>query len=1025
MRVPFVDPLLGLGSMSLALPLVGREMEMHLMQSVLENAAFARLHGARAAIMSGEIGIGKSRLMEELCTSAVQQGLTVLQSCAYETGSMFPYLPFIEALRPLIRSSSETDLRRYTGLESICSENLSGLPSIDVSLTGPPLITALCQLFPELAHRLHLTPLQEFLAPDQAKFRLFDAVATLLERMSQEKPVLLCIDNLQWADSATLELTMYLTVRLHHSRVALIGATRPPASIATPENISGSALPATSTQAGNILQILYELMQQGFLLLLPLGLLKEAAAEQHLHALLPGVLPGELVQELLRRAGGNPFFLEELVRDLCLSQQLVLLDGMWQTTVPIQSSRWPERITQAVRQRLQGLACRELLRIAALLGRTFPLQPLARVSGLPEARTLALIEEALQATLVARVSPASAGLEAANSPNDEHLARAPLFTFCQGIVQEVLVEEIPMQRQREIHGALGAALEEYYGPLAPVYAAELARQYVLSDQQEAALTWSLRAGLDAVRQQAHREALSHLCTALRLLEGGIKPLAGQQWPTPSQVSLSLGEIWLKLGELEQATSAFHQALDSAQHTGENGDEPLTRARANRLLSDAYRLQGKYELALSHLQAAASQFAGEWDGRVQTELELDLISWLSTKSTPLQSVRVASEGSLEAFSRLHSNERLLLLQAEATLDLLLFRFVEAERALWQVHQVATEIGDRGSQGFALHLLGWLRGWGTGIGEAIRLLTQAHELYIASGDPFHAALGDQSLGIIYQASGEMEKARSYTLQGFERARRYGVRHILGWLHCNQGLMALAQGSWEESEAHFRSALEAAAQPGNARIKPLALQGQAMLSARRGNWQEAGQRFQEAVQAALNTEWYPGALALYGHFLAVTGHAAIAATFICLFWPKDTCILRTGSRLPSTLSAFATCEVFCIMGSQSRVFWVKWQRRKKIGRRPSRHLSMAWRSAAVLTTSRKRPRFFMNRRVLPCYVSVWKSRQETARQSKLCMYYVIRPARSSCAMVCNAPPIWLILCKKVCASSRFTNRNRRPRS
>src|SRR5258707_5344126 len=465
MRVPFVDPLLGLESMNLVLPLVGREMEMHLMRSVLENAAFARSHGAHAAIMSGEIGTGKSRLMEELCTGAVQQGLTVLQSCAYETGSMFPYLPFIEALRPLIRSSSETDLRRYTGLESICGENLSGPPSIDVSLTGSPLIPALCQLFPELANRLHLTPLQEFLAPDQAKFRLFDAVATLLERMSQERPVLLCIDNLQWADSATLELTMYLTVRLHHSRVALIGTTRPPSSIATPENLSGSALPAPSTQAGNTLQILYELMQQGFLLLLPLGLLNEAAAEEHLHALLPGVLPGELVQELLRRAGGNPFFLEELVRDLCLSQQLVLLDGIWQTTMPVQSSRWPERITQAVRQRLQGLACRELLQMAALLGRTFPLQPLARVSGLPEARTLALIEEALQATLVARVSPASAGLEAVNSPYDERLARVPLFTFCQGIVQEVLVEEVSMQRQREIHGALGAALEEYYGPL--------------------------------------------------------------------------------------------------------------------------------------------------------------------------------------------------------------------------------------------------------------------------------------------------------------------------------------------------------------------------------------------------------------------------------------------------------------------------------------------------------------------------------------------------------------------------------
>src|SRR5262249_29088656 len=156
------------------------------------------------------------------------------------------------------------------------------------------------------------------------------------------------------------------------------------------------------------------------------------------------------------------------------------------------------------------------------------------------------------------------------------------------------------------------------------------------------------------------------------------------------------------------------------------------------------------------------------------------------------------------SQLQANEHLLLLQATAMLDLLLFRIGDAEKRFWQVHQLAAEIGDRGSQAFALHNLGWLRGWGEYIGETLRLILQARELYISMGDPFHAALGDQSLGIIYQALGEMEKARQYNLQGFERARRYGIQHILGWLHCNQGIMELAQGNWAESETHLRQAL-----------------------------------------------------------------------------------------------------------------------------------------------------------------------------------------------------------------------------
>lgn len=865
MRAPFVDPLCGLEVLNRTLPLVGREKEMQVVRFVLETVACAKPGGARAMIVNGDVGVGKSRLLEDLCMAASERGFTVLESSAYESGCMFPYLPFIEALRPVVRSSTPEALRRYTGLDVLPDDSS---PS-SVSLVGLPLVTALCQLFPELSRRLSVTPTREPLTPDQEKFRLFDAVATLLERMAQERPVLLCVDNLQWADSATLELTMYLTVRLHSSRVALVGATRPPQVMAIPANDDTRlAAPASTASA---LKILSELMQQGFLLLLPLAPLNEIDAEEHLHTLLPGVLPEELAPALLARAGGNPFFLEELVRTLCLSEQLVLRDGVWHMTEPARGRDLPERITLAVGQRLRGLACRELLQTAALLGRTFPLPALAQVIGLPEERVQALIEEALQAALVARVSSETADWD--DGAFSMPLAHVPLFAFCQGIVQEVLAEEVPAYRRRQVHGAIGAALEAYYGPLAPAHAAELARQYVLSDQQEAALTWSLLAGEEAARQQAHRETISHLSLALKLLEVGVR--AASEEPERYQIYLTLGESWLKLGELEAAANAFHQALEHSEPVGEgrSGARPLILARANRLLADAYRLQGKYELALSHLQVAASLLEAESDERerenaTQEEPEPAFVSWMGSGNSLLLPVRSSGTKRGVNLSVLRSGERLLLLQARATLDLLLFRFAEAEKALWQVHQAAAEVGDRGSQGFALHILGWLRGWGRHIGEAIRLISQAHELYITLGDPFHAALGDQSLGAIYQSLGEMERARHYTLQGFERARRYGIQHIIGWLYCNQGIMALAQGDWAESEAHFHHALEEAEKLGNARIKPLALQGQAILAFRRGNWQQAEQDFQQAIQYAVSTEWYPGTLALYGHFLAVTG-------------------------------------------------------------------------------------------------------------------------------------------------------------
>jgi DNA-binding CsgD family transcriptional regulator/tetratricopeptide (TPR) repeat protein len=792
----------------------------------------------------------------------------VLEGRAYESGSMFPYLPFIEALRPLIRSSSREMLRLYLGIDTPSEDNFPRSSSEIISLVGPPLLTAFCQLFPELPQKLHITLAQEVLSPDQEKFRLFDAVATLLERVAAERPVLLCIDNLQWADSASLELTLYLTVRLHGSKVVLAGATRPPQAMPVAEDSPGGV--ASPAASGSALRILRELMQQGLLVFLPLTPLHESASLQHVQALLPGALPEALAQSLVERTCGNPFFLEELVRALCLNEQLVLRDGGWRLAAPVSTRELPDRVTQAVRQRLQGLASRSLLQIAALVGRAFPLPVLIQVLGLTEARAQELLDEALRAALVAGVSPA--GYNGAEEQVEISL-RGPVFQFCQGIVQEVLAEEVPVHRRQQLHGAIGLALETYYGQAAPAHAAELARQYVLSDRQDEALFWSLRAGEEAVSQQAHRETISHLRTVLRLVEAGAPFPQGRAIPSLPQLYLALGESWLKLGELEQAGSAFHKALERV-HSAEESQSvegPLVLARANRLLADAYRLQGKYELALAHLQAATGLLSGDSDDFESGQAEAPepvSVTWLAAGHSAFQPVRRSDGEPVASLSRLRSSERILLLQSRALLNLLLFRPAEAERALWQAHQLAAEIGDRGGQGFALHILGWIRGWGEHINEAIRLISQAHELYIALGDPFHAALGDQSLGTIYQVLGEVEKARHYNQQGFERARRYGVQHIIGWLHCNQAIMALTQGDWTESEAHIHTALEEAERPGNGRIKPLALQCQAVLLFRRGDWQTAEHIFQEAVQEARNTEWYPGALALYGHFLAVTG-------------------------------------------------------------------------------------------------------------------------------------------------------------
>ena len=154
MQAPFADPLSGLELLSRDLPLVGREVQMQAIRALLDSVALNRSTGARAVMISGEMGMGKSRLLAEMYLEARGRGFRLLEGRTYESGGMFPYLPFIEALRPVIRSSTTEELRHYVGLvhsqgvpQAIDKHKTRAGAGEVTSLTGTPLVAALARLF--------------------------------------------------------------------------------------------------------------------------------------------------------------------------------------------------------------------------------------------------------------------------------------------------------------------------------------------------------------------------------------------------------------------------------------------------------------------------------------------------------------------------------------------------------------------------------------------------------------------------------------------------------------------------------------------------------------------------------------------------------------------------------------------------------------------------------------------------------------------------------------------------------------
>jgi DNA-binding CsgD family transcriptional regulator len=798
MQAPFADP--SPIQRKTLLPLAGRQLENYFLHSFLDTVENDQPGMPRALTVSGEMGVGKTRLLTALQLSARQRGFLVLESRAYEASTQFPYFPFIEALRPTLRN-------------------------VEQLLTGQYL-------------RSEHAP-QESLTPAQQEQRLHDAFATQLEELAREQPVLLCIDNIQWADISSLQLMLYLTMRLHHSRVALVGATRP--------RPSGDEM-----NNGLARHMLIQLVSDQLLAFLPLGPLSEEAASEHLHTLLPGAIEAGLKPALLERAEGNPFFLEELVRSLTLSQRLVLQDGIWMLK-RTGSLKLPESIVRAVELRLQDLSidCRETLQTAALFGRTFPGTALAEVLQIDDETLQDRLTEAQQCSLIAPLDTES-GESGPLSFRQEILS----YQFCQGIVQEVFQAAVASQRRSQLHAAIGKALEECYGTHAHEHAAELARHYTLGGVEQATLRWSLLAGEEALQKQAPREALSHFRRALKLLT------AQDQSDLPlAELLITIGDLWTRVGDLDQAIRSFQQALEHLQRLPE--PPPLLQARANRQLSDAYRLQNRYELALAHLQRASAALEHVSQSREPAAATTVQVPWLPRRSFSLLSTTTYSS----------SSEQLLALQLRAMLLLFLNQPDEAEQVWWQTHQLATDCGDRNGQAHAMQMIGWTLSWGQRTTEAIRLITAANQLYGEIGDPLRMARGEQTLGSMYLALGDISHARQYTAQGLERAHRYPMPGMPGLLRWNLGTLALMQGEWQSSANLFQQTLQEGQGIDNNLLKTLALQGLAVLRFKEGNWPEADKLFQEAIPTSSDTEWQISTLALYGHFLSVTGRKTLA--------------------------------------------------------------------------------------------------------------------------------------------------------
>lgn len=421
--------------------LIGREAEL----STLEDALLSSMRGdGGVVVVGGEAGMGKTRLVGALAASAKRLGCVVLSGACSEAELSLPYLPFLEAIGNYLATADVGALQSRLG--SAAEE--------------------LAQLFPQMGR-----PAAQGGDASQAKLRLFESILMLLRDAAGARVLLLILEDLQWADPATRELLDYSTRRLRSTNVLVIATYR-----SDEMHRKHALLPTIQGWRRN-----------GQVEHIQLGQLDPSQVGEMVCAIFDEASITEEFRDFLyERSEGNPFVLEELLRDALDRGDIYRTETGWDRK-GVAEIKLPQTVRDAILQRLERLERAEVavLSAASVIGRSFDVATLAAVAEVLEATAISALEASVAAQLL--------------EEEDKALAR---YRFRHALTREAIYEDLIVPRRQQLHGRVAdvlAARSDHF----PV---DVANHMLMAGRYDEAVAMCVAAADEAVERYAYRDA---------------------------------------------------------------------------------------------------------------------------------------------------------------------------------------------------------------------------------------------------------------------------------------------------------------------------------------------------------------------------------------------------------------------------------------------------------------------------------------------------------------------------------------
>jgi class 3 adenylate cyclase/tetratricopeptide (TPR) repeat protein len=749
-------------------PFVGRERELTTLEELL--AQVEGRHGQMVGVV-GEAGVGKSRLLYEFRQRLAGKPVTYLEGRCLSYGSVMPYHPIIDIIRHNcgIMDTDDATLIR----EKVCF----GLQ--EVGLDPEDAAPYLLQLLGLTEGTEGLTAL----SPEAIKARTFATLRQMSLNGSRQRTLIFEVEDLHWIDKTSEEYLASLVESLPGTAILLLCTYRP-----------GYRPPW---------------LEKSYATQLALHLLPP----QDSHAVVASTLqraqvPETLVQLILAKAEGNPFFLEELTRAV-----LERADVLAEVAVP-------DTIQGVLMARIDRLPeeSKRLLQTAAVLGREFTLPLLSRLWEEP-------------GTLEPRLQE----LKRLEFLYERSGAEEPVYVFKHALTQEVAYDSLITNQRRTLHTVAGQALEALYADRLEEAYDRLAHHYARTDEAGKAVEYLTRFAEKAARSYAHAEAVTALQEALGHIE---------RLPAAARDHRVL-DIVLRLAHSLHFLGRFQDTLELLlpQHARVvQLQEPVLAGPYYFWCAHTYNYLGDQEQAAQSAQRALEEGRRCGDDATMGKTYYVLARQGYWSGQHLSGI----EHGQQAVSLLERTpERWWLGQAHWAVAINYYfmgAFTQALAAAAQAHALGEALGDPRLQSYVAWTMGLIeatRGeWEAGIAACHRSVAHSPDplntavalgflghAYLENGDAAAATAALEQavqhmsqfrfrqlhgwylacLGEAYLLSGQLDQARATVLQGLEITRDCRYQHGIGWAQPALGRIAQVSGTLAEAETHYMAALQ----------------------------------------------------------------------------------------------------------------------------------------------------------------------------------------------------------------------------